>query len=78
LCAKGETYLVPSGPDLHLFVVVTDEDANGMHILVNISSVDSEIPYDEACELNKGDHPFITKSSTGNQSLVIRRPLNRR
>jgi len=61
---------------LHLFVVVTDEDANGMHILVNITSVDPEIPHDETCETNVGDHPFITKASYVAYEYAIERHKN--
>jgi hypothetical protein len=76
LCAKGETYLVPSGPDLHLFVVVTDEDANGMHILINITSIDPEIIYDETCKIDIGDHPFVTKASYVAYEYAIERHKN--
>lgn len=76
MCAKGETYLIPSGPDLHLFVVVTDEDANGMHILINITSIDPAIAHDVTCEVNRGEHPFVTKPSYAAYEYAIERHKN--
>lgn len=67
---------MPSGPDLHLFVVVTEEDANGMHLLINLTSIDPDIPHDETCELNVGDHPFITKASHAAYDHAIERHKN--
>lgn len=76
MCEKGETYLIPSGPDLHLFVVATAEDAAGMHILINVTSIDPHIPYDDTCELRTGDHPFIKKPSYVAYGFAIERHKN--
>jgi hypothetical protein len=59
LCRKGQTFLVPSGPDLHLFFAITEEDNGGMQILVNVTSIDPDISHDATCTLSKGDHEFI-------------------
>jgi len=76
LCEKGETYLIQSGPEFHLFVVVTEEDAAGMHILVNVTSIDPDIVHDETCELDVGDHPFIKKPSYAAYEFAIERHKN--
>jgi hypothetical protein len=48
---------------MHLFVVVTEEDDSGMHVLVNVSSIDQDIPHDDTCIINVGDHDFIKQPS---------------
>jgi hypothetical protein len=76
LCSIGETYLVPSGPDLHLFIVVTEEDDNGMHILVSVSSIDPHIHYDQTCEFRGGEHDFIKHPSFAAYDFAIQRHKN--
>jgi hypothetical protein len=76
VCQKGETYLIPSGPDNHLFVVVTEEDHHGMHILVNVSSVDATFPHDQTCLLNEGDHDFIMRPSYVAYEFAVQRHKN--
>jgi hypothetical protein len=76
LCKIGETYLIPSGPDFHLFVVVTEEDDAGMHILVGISSIDPDIPYDNTCVFKGGEHDFIKHPSFATYEFAIQRHKN--
>ncbi|EPT0794497.1 hypothetical protein [Yersinia intermedia] len=66
--AKG-SILVPSGPGLHLHIVCNDPKpypryANAESVLlVNITSITANHPYDETCILTAGDHPFLTHPS---------------
>jgi hypothetical protein len=76
LCEKGQTFLIPSGPDLHLFIVVTEEDDNGMHILVSITSIDPDIPHDKTCVFDGGEHEFITHPSYAAYGFAIQRHKN--
>jgi hypothetical protein len=76
LCQKGETYLIPSGPDQHLFVVVTEEDNDGMYILVSISSVDPDIPHDGTCVFKGGEHEFIKHASYAAYEFAMQRHKN--
>ena len=66
----GETVHIPSGPTgSHLFVVICEPcvvDCYGVRphiILVGITTVYPTIPYDNACLLRVGDHPFIEHDS---------------
>jgi hypothetical protein len=52
-----------AGPKFHLFFIISEEDDDGMHIVVNVTSIDATISYDKTCVLNAGDHEFITHSS---------------
>lgn len=63
MCEKNQTFLVPSGPDKHLYVVITDADDSGMHILANITSIDPDIPHDKSCSLADGEHQFVKHDS---------------
>ena len=76
MCEKGQTYLIPSGPDLHLFVVVTEEDSNGMYILVSVSTIDPDIPHDSTCEFTGGEHDFIKHPSFAAYEFAIHRHKN--
>jgi hypothetical protein len=76
LCRKGQTFLVPSGPDLHLFFAITEEDNDGMQILVNVSSIDPDISHDPTCTLSKGDHEFIKDPSYITYGRAIERHKN--
>jgi len=69
---KKATILVPSGPvhdkdRKHLFVILANHPTSDTHessvLLVSVSSIKPEIPYDNACILNPGDHPFIKHNS---------------
>ena len=78
MCKIGETYLIPSssGPDLHLFVVITEEDAMGMHVLVSVSSIDPDLPYDTTCKIEAGEHEFIKHPSFAAYDFAIHRHKN--
>jgi hypothetical protein len=76
LCEKCQTYLISSGPDKHLFIIVTEEDSDGMHILINVSSIDPDIPHDSTCLLNIGDHKFIDRPSYMAYEFAIQRHKN--
>jgi len=61
---KGGTLLVPSGPSgMHLFVILTNQCQNGLHLMVSITSIKAGKTYDEACVFAGGEHPFITQPS---------------
>lgn len=76
MCEKYQTYLVPSGPDKHLYVVVTHEDDNGMHILINVTSIESDIAHDPTCCLAAGEHRFIKHASYVAYNFAIQRHKN--
>lgn len=69
--ARRATLLVPSGPvhdseRKHLFVLLTDPfDVEGIAsvLMVSLSSRYPGLPYDPACLLYPGDHPFFTRES---------------
>lgn len=69
--ARRATLLVPSGPvhdgeRKHLFVLLTDPfDVEGIVsvLMVSLSSRYPGLPYDPACLLYPGDHPFVTRES---------------
>jgi hypothetical protein len=63
LCKKGDAFLIPSGQDKHLYIIVTEEDDDGMHVLVNVTSIKPNIAHDETCPLEKGEHSFIEHPS---------------
>lgn len=70
---RRATVLVPSGPDgdearKHLFILLTDPVPNADTkisevLLVNVSSIKEGYPYDSACRLYAGDHPFLRHDS---------------
>lgn len=69
---KRATLLVPSGPvsepgRKHLFILLTDpvDDGSGAKwvLMVSVSSIKAGVPYDVACILYPGDHPFINRES---------------
>lgn len=60
----GDTFLIPSGPSgSHLFVVCTEEMANGDRLLVSISSIRTGRFSDPTCVIVAGEHPFIKHHS---------------
>ncbi|GAB1388231.1 MAG: hypothetical protein AMXMBFR78_09790 [Rubrivivax sp.] len=67
--APGQTLLVPSGPGLHLFflvlgpVVLADYGAAPQLAMVNASTLREDLPYDSACVLEVGEHPFVRRRS---------------
>lgn len=69
-CTKSSTLLVPSGPTgLHLFFIILGPlqlDGCGsvpQVLMVSASTARDGVPYDSACVLDKGDHPFIQHPS---------------
>lgn len=69
VCVAGKSFLGQTGDDLHLFFVLTNpmklpSYGNQSQVLsVNISSVYEDRPYDNTCEINVGEHPFINRRS---------------
>ena len=66
--SKKGTLLIPSGssgnPDQnHLHIIMTDECTDGLHLLVNISSIYDGVFHDPACVLPAGCHKFIVRDS---------------
>lgn len=64
---KG-TLLIPTGPVKHLHIVMNDpvfspEYGDMRVLIVNISSIKPDTPYDNACTLSAGIHPFIRQPS---------------
>ncbi|MBN3804138.1 hypothetical protein GXB81_13925 [Paraburkholderia sp. Ac-20336] len=66
---EGAALHVPSGPHLHLFVVLNDpKQLPGYGQLpqvglANFSTVPHNAPYDNTCCFQAGAHPFIQKDS---------------
>lgn len=58
---------------MHLFVVMTNICANGMHLLLSVSSIKPNMQYDRTCEFAGGEHQFITVPSF----VFYRRPEQR-
>lgn len=70
MTALRQALLVPSGnTGHHLFFVITDPQVIGGYgnapqvVMVCICTVDESLPYDEACVLQPGQHPFIQHPS---------------
>jgi hypothetical protein len=63
VCEKNQTFLIPSGPDKHLYVVITESDDSGMYVLANITSIDPAISHDKSCCVASGEHPFVKHDS---------------
>jgi hypothetical protein len=67
--SAGATVLIPSGAGKHLFVVLNDPlplpgyGSRPCVVLVNVSTVRNDIPYDTICTLPAGSHPFIVATS---------------
>lgn len=63
---KRATLLIPSGPANdpdrhHLFVLLTDPNAEGKVLLATFSSVKPGLFYDPTCLVQAGEHPFVTR-----------------
>jgi hypothetical protein len=56
--------------------VVTEEDDGGMHVLINVSSVDPDVPHDGTCILEPGEHEFIKQKSYAAYEFAIERHKN--
>lgn len=67
--SAGATLLIPSGASKHLFVVLNQPapfsgyGSQPCVVLVNVSSVRKDIPYDTTCTLPAGCHPFVMQES---------------
>ena len=62
------TVLIPSGPvgdedRKHLFIILTDPNAEKLILRVNITKIYAGVFHDPACVLHPGDHEFITSPS---------------
>lgn len=70
-CAQGSCLLVPSGPGefKHLFAIaVGPQPIEGYGtqphvIMVSVTSIKPDYPYDPACVIKAGEHPFVTHDS---------------
>lgn len=65
--ARLDCYLISTGPCPHMTIVMNDPVFSPEHnsnavLVVNISSVDEDAPFDNACVLSSG-HPFIKRDS---------------
>jgi hypothetical protein len=47
-----------------------------MHILVSVSSIDPDIPHDDTCEFDGGEHEFIKHPSFASYEFAIQRHKN--
>lgn len=62
---RKATLFIPTGPFDHLHVVMNDalfwaEVGYESVLAVNFCSIKAGVPHDATCELDKGDHRFIT------------------
>jgi len=61
--------MIPSGPSKHLFavtlgpMVIEGYGSEPQVVVVSFSSIKPGFPYDEACIVPSGSHPFITRDS---------------
>lgn len=70
-CATGECLLIPSGPGdkSHLFTVVLGPKRFEGHgeseqvVMVSVTTIKPDFPYDPACVIRAGEHPFIEHDS---------------
>jgi hypothetical protein len=70
MISEGKTFLAPSGSSgSHLFFVILGPikvpgyGNDPQFISVNATTIREGIPYDDACILNPGEHPFIKQKS---------------
>lgn len=67
---KRGTLLIDSGPTgKHLYFITTDACVDDCHLLVNISTLQSEKD-DKTCVLSPGCHPFVTANSYVNYRMA--------
>ncbi len=59
---RCDALLVPSGPGLHLHVVVSDPCQAKQVALLCISTIRPS-KYDQTCVVKAGEHPFVTADS---------------
>jgi hypothetical protein len=67
--SAGATLLIPSGAGKHL----PGYGSQPCIVLVNVSSVRKDIPYDTTCRLPAGCHPFVAESYVRYQDARIYR-----
>lgn len=68
---RGRCMLIPSGSgdNKHLFTIIIEPlvlpqtGRKPIVILVNFTSIRDDIPYDDACIIQAGEHPFIQHKS---------------
>lgn len=65
--SRAGTLLIPSGPAVdpnrrHLHVICNDTDANGLNLLVAVTSWTSDL-CDPTCRLEAHEHPWLSHSS---------------
>jgi hypothetical protein len=60
---KKGTLLIPTGGTNHLFGIITDICAEGLHLIVNVTSINPTMKHDPACKISAGEHPFIKHDS---------------
>lgn len=67
----GETFhaRAPSSTKMHLYIAVTDSDADGYLVIANVTS--QEQWKDQSCVLGIGDHPYIRKGSVINYAEAL-------
>jgi len=70
-CGRGACLLIPSGPGekSHLFTIVLGPkqlDGYGgsdQVVMVSVTTVKPDFPFDPACVIQAGEHPFIDRES---------------
>ena len=63
----GDTYIVPlpdTSVDSHLWVIISDPSQSDAVLIVNFTSWRGD--KDQACVLDKGDHPYISRRTCVN------------
>jgi hypothetical protein len=64
--AKCDALMMPSGPNDHMFVILTDafiRNGYESHLLANFCSVKQGIYHDPTCVVPAGQHPFLKYNS---------------
>jgi hypothetical protein len=62
--AKGTAFLRADGSGhMHLKVVISEPDPEGMVLVVSVTSVPTTRRFDQSCILEAGCHDFITRRS---------------
>ena len=69
MISVGQTFLVPSGKSgAHLFFIILgpvdiEYSQKQQFLYVNVTTIRENLPYDDACIIRVGEHPFITHES---------------
>lgn len=56
---RKATLLIPFNDAPHLFVVMNDPDADGLCLLIMLTSIKAGKSSDKTCSLDAGCHPFV-------------------